>query len=191
VQSFHKQFPNIDIHLTNKPSEEVVKLLKDGLVDFSIVTMPLVDPNLEIQQLAWREDVIVCHPKHPLAQRARQGHADVLPAELVEYALLLLEEGSTSRGLLNQLFVENAITPHIMDLGSVEVIKRYVEIDMGISVVPKVSVKEEVKAGRLHAISVPWMPLRGIGLVLRRGGYLSPASQKFVAMLQSEIEAVL
>ena len=78
-----------------------------------------------------------------------------------------------------------------MDLGSFEVIKRYVEIDMGISVVPKVAVRAEVGAGRLCAISVSWLPLRGIGLVRRRGGYLSPASQRFVALLQDEITEVL
>ncbi len=189
VQSFRTQFPNIDIHLTNKPSDEVATLLKQGAVDFGIVTLPLVDPNLEIQPLAYREDVIICHPAHRLAQRACK--TDLLPTELGEYTLLLLEEGGTSRGLLNQLFVENAISPHVMDLGSIEVIKRYVEIDMGISVVPKVAVKEEVKAGRLHIISVPWLPLREIGLVLRRGGYLSPASHKFVAMLQGEIKSLL
>jgi DNA-binding transcriptional LysR family regulator len=191
VQTFRAQFPNIDIHLTNKPSEEVAHLLKEGLVDFGIVTLPLADPHLEIQRLAWREDVIICHPNHPLAKRTLADDTVVLPAEMGDYTLLLLEEGSTSRGLLNQFFAEKAISPHVMDLGSFEVIKRYVEIDMGISVVPRVAVVEEVAARRLHAISVPWLPLRGIGLVLRRGGYLSPASQKFVALLQSEIAAVL
>ena len=191
VQSFRALYPNIDIHLTNKPSEEVATLLKEGLVDFGIVTLPLVDPTLEIQRLAWREDVVICHPTHPLAKRSLAGEGELLPSALGDFPLLLLEEGSTSRGLLNQLFAEHALAPHVMDLGSFEVIKRYVEIDMGISVVPKVAVKEAVDAGRLHAISVSWLPLRGIGLVLRRGGYLSPASRKFVAMLQSEIEAVL
>ena len=42
VQTFRSQFPNIDIHLTNKPSGEVASLLKDGVVDFGIVTLPLV-----------------------------------------------------------------------------------------------------------------------------------------------------
>jgi DNA-binding transcriptional LysR family regulator len=188
VQSFRTQFPRIDIHLTNKPSDEVAELLKAGAVDFGIVTLPLIDPHLETLPLAQREDVIICHPSHPLAQGE---NVDLLPTQLGKYPLLLLEEGGTSRGLLNQLFVENAISPHVMDLGSIEVIKRYVEIDMGISVVPKVAVREEVKAGRLHTISVPWLPLREIGLVLRRGGYLSPASQQFVAMLQREIKAVV
>src|SRR5215217_5179182 len=59
VQRFRAQFPSIEIHLTNKPSEEVAVLLKEGLVDFGIVTLPLADPHLEIQRLAWREDVII------------------------------------------------------------------------------------------------------------------------------------
>lgn len=196
VQRFRTQFPQIDIHLTNKPSEEVAGLLKEGAVDFGIVTLPLADPHLEIQRLAWREDVVICHPEHPLgqglAQQVGAGDASsVLPSVLGLYPLLLLEEGSTSRGLLNQLFVEHEIAPHVMDLGSFEVIKRYVEIDMGIAVVPRVAVRDEVAAGRLCAISVPWLPLRGIGLVRRRGGYLSPASQRFVAMLQAEIAEVV
>lgn len=195
VRAFRTQYPNIDIHLTNKPSEEVAVLLKEGVVDFGIVTLPLGDPNLEIQRLAWREDVIICHPAHPLAHQSQNNDGmlppEISPAELARYTLLLLEEGSTSRGLLNQLFVELEISPHVMDLGSFEVIKRYVEIDMGISIVPKVAVQQEVAEGRLHAISVPWLPLRGIGLVLRRGGYLSPASRSFVTMLQSEMEEVL
>lgn len=191
IQAFRSQFPNIDIHLTNKPSEEVAELLKEGLVDFGIVTLPLADPNLEIQRLAWREDVIICHRNHPLVQRDLVGQAELPPEALGEYTLLLLEEGSTSRSLLNQLFVEKQIAPHVMDLGSIEVIKRYVEINLGISVVPKVAVMDEVQAGRLHAISVRWLPLRGIGLVLRRGGYLSPASRIFLTMLQAEIGDVI
>lgn len=191
IQAFRHQFPNIDIHLTNKPSGEVAALLKDGVVDFGIVTLPLVDANLETQRLAWREDVIICHPSHPLARRGQVEQAEVLPADLGDYTLLLLEEGSTSRNLLNQLFTEAEIAPQVMDLGSIEVIKRYVEINLGISIVPKVAVKEEVQAGRLHAISVPWLPLRAVGLILRRSGYLSPASRMFLTMLQSEIEEVL
>jgi DNA-binding transcriptional LysR family regulator len=143
---------------------------------------------LEIQRLAWREDVIICHPHHPLAER---GQAEVLPEVLGEHALLLLEEGSTSRSLLNQYFVEKQIAPQVMDLGSIEVIKRYVEINLGVSVVPKVAVMEEVQAGRLHAISVRWLPLRAVGLVLRRGGYLSPASRIFLTMLNAEISDVI
>ncbi|MCC6454926.1 MAG: LysR family transcriptional regulator [Caldilineaceae bacterium] len=191
VQTFRSQFPNIDIHLTNKPSGEVASLLKDGVVDFGIVTLPLVDANLETQRLAWREDVIICHPRHPLAERSQAEQGEVLPAALGEYMLLLLEEGSTSRSLLNQLFVETGIAPQVMDLGSIEVIKRYVEINLGISIVPKVAVMEEVQAGRLHAISVPWLPLRAVGLILRRGGYLSPASRMFLTMLQSELKDML
>jgi DNA-binding transcriptional LysR family regulator len=188
VQRFRTQFPHIDIHLTNKPSEEVAHLLKEGLVDFGIVTLPLADPHLEIERLAWREDVLICHPHHPLAARPAET---LQPSVLMEYPLLLLEEGSTSRELLNALLVEQQLAPQIMELGSFEVIKRYVEIDMGIGVVPRVAVNDEVQAGMLHAISVAWLPLRGIGLVLRRGGYLSPASKRFVALLQGEIAAVL
>lgn len=180
VQRFRTQYPAIEIHLTNLPSGEILAQLNEGLLDFGIVTLPARDPKLQIEHLLWREDLLICRPGHPLLTQAA-----VTLTDLVNYPLLLLEKSSTSRTLLDQLFTEAGSTPQVIDLGSIEVIKRYVEIDLGIALVPAFAVEGEVRSGRLAAVRLPWLPLRAVGLITRDTGYFSPASRAFLQLLRA------
>jgi DNA-binding transcriptional LysR family regulator len=185
VQVFRSRFPGIEIHLTNRTSNEIVTLLKEGLIDFGIVTLPVSDPQVAVEPLMWLEDVAICRRDHPLATQNT-----VSPADLAHYPLLLLERGSTSRSLLDQRFAAAGIAPEVIELGSIEVVKRYVAINLGISIVPKISVVGEVEAGLLQAIVLSWLPPRGVGLVQRRNGYISAAGQMFLSLLQNHVQTL-
>lgn len=180
VQAFRRQYPALEIHLTNLPSGEITTLLAEGTLDFGIITLLAPEARITVEHLLWREDLLIGHPTHPLlAQTA------VSLAELANYPLLLLEQGSTSRALLDELFVQAQLTPRVIDLGSIEVIKRYVEIDLGIAIVPAFAVEREVRAGQLRTLSLPWLPLRAVGLITRNTGYLAPASRQFLQLLRA------
>lgn len=180
VQGFRARYPAIEIHLTNLPSGEILAQLNEGLLDLGIITLPAHDPKLQIEHLLWREDRLICRPGHPLL-----AQAEVKLTDLMGYSLLLLEKGSTTRALLDQLFAAAQLSPQIIDLGSIEVIKRYVEIDLGIAIVPAFAVESEVGAGRLQTMPLPWLPLRAVGLITRNTGYFSPASRAFLQMLRA------
>ena len=64
-----------------------------------------------------------------------------------------------------------------------EVVKRYVELGLGISIVPMINVQHEVRSGRLVARSLPWIPRNVVGVVQRKSAYLSPAANEFVRRL--------
>ncbi|MFZ4660338.1 MAG: LysR family transcriptional regulator [Caldilineaceae bacterium] len=179
VQAFRRQHPAVEIHLTNRPSREVATLLLEGALDFGIISLPVNEPLLESEFLCERAEVAVCAPDHPLAA---QSQATL--AELAAYPLLLLEKGTTSRALFEQRLVQSGLTPQITDLGSIEVMKRYAEIGLGIAVVPAMAVVAETQSGRLHALTLPWFPVRGVGLVRRRHSYVAPAEQAFLELLQ-------
>jgi DNA-binding transcriptional LysR family regulator len=96
-------------------------------------------------------------------------------ADIAQYPLLLLDRGSNSRILLDQLLARTGLIPQVvMELGSIEVIKRFVEIDLGISIIPGFTAEAEIRAGRLYPIRLSWLPNRAVGIVQRRKGYLSP-----------------
>jgi DNA-binding transcriptional LysR family regulator len=78
----------------------------------------------------------------------------------------------------------------VMELGSVEVIKRYVEVGLGVSIIPGFTAEAEIKAGRLYAIRLEWLPSRAVGVVQRRKGYLSPAAQMFLKLLKNHVPEV-
>ena len=178
VQAFRQRYPGVAIHLTNRPSAEVVTLLRAGAIDFGLVTLPVFEPDLESEMLWERREVAVCSPHHPLA-----GQTQVTLAELTTHQLLLLEQGTTSRCLLDLLLVQAGLMPQITALGSIEVLKRYAEIDLGVAIVPEMSVGQEVTAGRLHLLHLPWLPTRAMGLVRRRHRQPTAAESAFLELL--------
>jgi DNA-binding transcriptional LysR family regulator len=183
VQRFCSEFPSVELHLTNSHSAQVVEWVVEGRADFGLVTLPVLHTAIESRPLFRREDVLVCGPDHPLC-----GQETIMPQDLVLHPLLLLDKGSVSRVLLDQALAEAGLLPQmVMEVGSIEVIKRYVEIGLGISIIPRFTAEAEIEAQRLHAIAVDWLPDRFVGVIQRCRGYLSPAAQMFLNLLDGHV----
>ncbi len=186
VKAFREAYPGIEIRLTDRMSPEVVRLVLEGAVDFGLATLPVTEPRVETDPLFLREDVAICAPGHPLGKRD-----SVVLEDLGAYPMLALEQGSTSRGLMDRMFVEAEVVPEVaMELGSIEVVKRFVEIGLGVALVPEVAVREEVRAKRLTVVRVRGMPARQVGVVRRVGGHVSPAVQAFLGFLRDHLSDV-
>jgi DNA-binding transcriptional LysR family regulator len=186
LQFFQQRFPGVALHFVNRESAVVVDLVASGAVDFGLATLPVSDPKIKAESLFWREDVAICHPDHPLAET----HSVSLEM-LADYPLLLLESSSHSRLLLEQLMAKAGVVPaKLMELGSLEVIKRLVVLNMGISILPAYAAEAELKAGLLRAIRLPWLPTRTVGIIQRRQGFLSPAGQMFLNLLKNHVPNV-
>jgi DNA-binding transcriptional LysR family regulator len=72
-----------------------------------------------------------------------------------------------------------------MDLGSIEVIKRYVELGLGISIVTGICL-----TGRESLVAVPfhrYFPRRTYGIVLRKGKILPPPAARFIALIEEHV----
>jgi len=191
MQAYRERHPRIDIHLMNRPSQEIVARLQEGAIDFGIVTLPVQGQGVETSYLCDRQDVAVCAPAHPLAHRETENAeltvAELTVTELIAHQLLLLERGTTSRSFLDQLFAQAGVVPQAMELGSIEVLKQYAAINLGVAVVPEMSIREEVSADRLRVFRLPWVPPRAIGLVTRRNSYETPAVAAFLELLTAMI----
>lgn len=186
IQFFHEKFPGVELQFVNRQSAEVVSLVAAGAIDFGLVTLPVLEPKVETEPLFWREDVAICPPAHPLAEVS-----SVSLAMLAEYPLLLLEKSSHSRVLLEQMLAKTGVMPErVLELGSVEVIKRFAALKLGVSIIPAYTVETEMKAGQLYAIRLPWLPTRSVGVVQRRGRFLSPAGQMFLKLLKNHVPNV-
>lgn len=187
VEAFRLAYPGIEIQLTDRMSPEVARLVVDGVVDFGIATLPVSDTRLDTRPLFQRMDVVIAQHGHPLGARSRLSLAHV-----AEEPLLALERGSTSRSLTDRMFLEAGLQPRIaMELGSIEVIKKFVAIGLGIAVIPEVAARAEVEAGLLCQLRVRGLPLREVGVVTRTGGHLSPSAETFLTYLLAQYEADL
>jgi len=177
---FRREHPAVEVRLINRPSPEAAGLVAGYEADLGIVTLPLEHAGLKTRRLILREDVAVCEPEHPLARRRRIRFEDLLP-----YPLLLLDRGSNTRAYIDQRLAQAGREARIiMETGSIEVIKRLVRLGFGVSLVPRVSVQEEVIAGHLAAIRVFRRDeCRHLGLITPHRTVPSPAAEAFTAML--------
>lgn len=175
IAAFRARYPRVDLRLDNRPSPVTAERVAERAVDVGVVTLPLPSdlrvagrPLLErvtVEPLCPQPEVAICPPGHPLAARRR-----VTLSALARHPLLLLDRSTSARALLDADFARLGLSPTVaMEMSSVEVQKRLVELGLGVSIVPALAVEREVKAGVLAAV-----PLAGLSFT-RRIGLLLPA----------------
>ena len=183
VKEFREAYPGVELRLTDRMSAEVVRLVLEGGVDFGLATLPVAESWVKTDFLFVRDDVVICPVDHPLTHLK-----DVSLQQVTDYPMLMLEQGSTSRALLDRVLHEAGLTAQVaMELGSIEVMKRFVEIGLGVALVPEVAVREEVLADKIAAVRVGDLPAREVGLVQRRNGHLSRAAEVFLEYLEVHV----
>jgi DNA-binding transcriptional LysR family regulator len=183
LRLFCAQYPQVRVDIRNKMSSQVLQLVLDREVDVGIATLPMAHRQVMTETLWHREEVVICPVDHPLSRAAVVSLAQVSP-----YPLLALSPGSTSRQLLDLAFQHAGVPMQVaMNLGSIEVIKRFVEIGLGVAIVPRVAVAEEVQQGRLAARPVEELPARQIGVVERKDTRRSPPAVAFLHLLRAHL----
>lgn len=184
LQQYRRQHPGIEVVVRNATSPQTVEAVCTHEVDLGIVTLAALKPELEAIPLFSRHDVLICPPHHPLAHRA-----SVLLKDLEHYPLIVLDQRCASRRLLDTQCARARVRlPIAMELSSIEVVKRFVRIEAGLSIVPAVAVAEDVRSGTLAAVRIDDLqhqPVVRMGVIYKKGRYLSRAAQSFVAALQA------
>ena len=183
LDRFRNAYPKVEVVVLNKTSTEVNELVLDDAVDFGLVTLPAGHRDLGVEPLFTRRDAVICRPDHPLACRQ-----SVSLKTIAAHPILALEHGSMTRSVMEEAFEQAGQEMHVtMNLGSVEVIKRFVEIGFGIAMVPGVSVVRELEEGNLAAVPIRGMKPREIGLVFRRSRSRSTAATTLIAIAKEQL----
>jgi DNA-binding transcriptional LysR family regulator len=182
---FRAQYPDIELALDNRPSPALAERVAARSLDLAVVSLPLpanlgvagkkASELLHIEPLGPQRDVLIVPPDHAL-----RGES-VRLAELANHPLVLLDRTTSTRALLDARFRELGITPRVtMEMSSVEVLKRLVELGFGLSVVPEVAARRELAQRSLRALHVRGLGRdRKLGLVVPRTGALSHAARAF------------
>jgi DNA-binding transcriptional LysR family regulator len=191
------QHPGIELSLLNRPSPVIAAAVAERAVDLGITALPLpvglrlglrpAAELLRIEPLLAQRDVLIAPRDHPLA-----AHKRVSLSTLGTVPLLLLEQGTAARATLDHALLELAVVPQVvMEMGSVEVLKRLVELGFGCSVVPAHAVAPEREQGTLAVIALSGMPARSIGLLTPTVGPLSPAARAMIELARRVLKGRL
>lgn len=179
LKELRKQHPAAEIAVTSGTSEVLVDQILAGEVDVAFVSLPVDERGIKTERLSDDQLVAIASPRHKLAKQ-RTISAYTLAGE----RLILGERGGNTRRLIDQFFAQAGATLRVaMELSRQQAIKRMVEEDMGVGIVPLQSVREEVEKGKLirwwiEGAQINWE----LGIAQLSNGYDSPIMQKFVAL---------
>lgn len=181
IKDFLQKFPDVNVRVEYRRSNLVYEDVLHNSVDLGLIAYPAKMRQLEIIPFSEDELVLICSPNHALAKKRKIGFGDLKECRLVGF-----ESDIPTRKATDQLFRDGEIdaTPH-MEFDNIETVKRAVEIDAGISVVPSATVRQEVSQGLLKSLPLPGdKPLkRPLAIIHRKGRVLTPAMKKFITML--------
>ena len=176
------QHPGAEIGVTSGTSEVLVDQILAGDIDIAFVSLPVDVRGIKTERLSEDQLVAIASPKHKLAKQ-RTISAYTLAGE----RLILGERGGNTRRLIDQFFAQAGVTLHVaMELSRQQAIRRMVEADMGVGIVPLQSVIDEVENGKLvrwwiEGAQINWE----LGIAQLTGGYESPIMQTFIRLSRS------
>ena len=185
VQQFTQQHPKANVRLEYHHPDKVCELVDNDQVDFGLVSYAKSTRTLKAQP--WRNEsvVLACSPDHPYAQE------ESLPLEALDgQKLVAFDGGLKIRRELDKALAAAEVEPDVvMEFDNIENIKRAVEINAGVSLLPEPTIVREVADGSLTAIKVKGAELaRPLAIVRRKGVELGKTARRFVELLQRENE---
>ena len=182
LEEFHNQYPNIKLKIVNKTTLELCPVLKSGEIDIAICNFPIEDSSLEVRKCIDVQDVFVYGEdyKEKLSKPLNLKN-------IVNFPLILLDSKSNSRQYVERYMLSKGvkITPEI-ELGSHDLLLEFAKINLGIACVVKEFSKEYLEKGILNQVQlIEEIPKRSIGYCFLKSVSLSPASTRFIEILES------
>src|SRR5688500_7603734 len=183
LKKFLKTFPTVNVHVEYRRANQVYEDVLGNVVDLGLVAYPTKDPKLEVIPL--RNDILVlaCHPSHPLAK-----FKTVKLQQLAGQKFIGFEPDIPTRKAIDKILKEEQIeVQHVMEFDNIETVKRAVEIEAGISIVPQQTITQEVAKQTLAEVRIEGIELyRPLAAIYKKNKVLSPAMRQFLHILKGE-----
>ena len=183
IQQFISQYPRANVRLEYQHPHRVYEAIEKDQADLGLVSYPRSSRSIEAA--SWREEpmVLVCHPRHRLAGKATIDWTDLSGERMVGF-----DQELTIRREIDRILQLHRVEVRVdMEFDNIETMKRAVEIDAGVAILPEPTVARELAAGELAVARLPSDELiRPIGIVYRRGKELGATARRFMELIQSE-----
>ena len=174
VRRFIAEYPGIDVKLHNVTGRDGMAMMRADQVDLAIGSMLELPDDINYKAVVTYGPTLITPLDHPLANRK-----EIRLEEISPYGLILPPRHLSTWRLVDLVFSQHNVPYHVsLEAGGWEIIKKYVELGMGISIVTSVCLTGKEK---LAAIPLDnYFPKRSYGIVLRKNKFLSPQAQRFI-----------
>jgi len=181
LKEFAGRYPGIELRLVTQISRQVLELIEADQVDLGIVGLPVDIARVHVRARFQHPFVVVFPPGHRF-----DGRSWLRPEELRGHPLVHLRRDTFTRIWIDRILAPFGLEAQVrMEVSTIEVIKKLVEVGLGLSILPRVAIAEELRFGRLRAARLRGVELtRELGLVHREGKYFSRAVETMAEALE-------
>jgi DNA-binding transcriptional LysR family regulator len=181
ILAFREKHPEVKVEIFRQLSERLPRDVLDRNVDFGVLAFEPIDRDLESFCVLRDELVLILNPEHRLAKCE-----SVKVEELGNESFVAHNVRTGSRNKVTEIFAEHHTPLNItLELATIETIKRFVQMNIGLAFVPRMCVQEELERGKLATVRVEDLNYyRTLWVTCRRNATLSHAAEEFLKVLR-------
>ncbi len=183
VREFREQHAQVRLQLANVTGKDGLALLRSDQADLAVGSMLDVPHDLSYEPVYWFDPMLILPLNHPLAEKT-----DITLKDLSPYGLILPPQRLTTYRMVDLVFQQAQVPYSVaIEVGGWEVIKQYVAMGLGISIVTGICINETDR-DRLAVHNMRrFFPQRSYGVVMRKGKYLSPQARAFIDLVKPDL----
>ncbi len=183
VRVFTTLHPHIHLTIKSARRTQIMHMIADGDADIGIIQHYDRDESFQFEGLFVYERVLITPSSHPLAKEPVESIE-----QIAQYPLIMMSEGTHTRDLLESEFKRRGISYEIVvDLDSMDMIKRYVALGLGISVGPRLAIDPEDN-DNLGVVSLAHiLPVEQGGIVTLKGKQISKPAERFISVMKDTL----
>lgn len=180
VRRYRELYPAVQLQLANVTGKDGLALLRSDSADFAVGSMLEVPADIVWAPVRHYDPMLIAPLDHPLASKPRITLDDLSP-----YGLILPPQRLSTHRLVDLVFQQRQVPYQVaIEMGGWDVIKEYVAMGLGISIVTGICITEADRARLAIHNMRQYFPQRSYGVVMRKGKLLSPEAQAFVDLIR-------
>ena len=183
VKKFMVSYPKVNVHIEYLSASRIYELVLAGDIDVGLVAVPKRDKRLKVYDFEDEPLVLACSPKHSLAG---ESQVDIHKVQFERF--IGFEEDVPTRALIDSILQRyDIVVRPVMEFDNIETIKRAVEINSGVSILPQTAILQELADGTIKAIAFSNESfVRPTGIIVRKDRVFSQAGRYFIELLRKK-----
>jgi DNA-binding transcriptional LysR family regulator len=182
LKKYLKAYPTVNVHVEYRHAHEIYEDVVGNVVDLGLVAYPQRGPHWEVIPLRKEPLVLICHPQHPLAKLKSLRLAQLQGQNFIGFAANI-----PTRRAIDRLLKDAKVSVNmVMEFDNIETVKRAVEIEAGVAIVPHPTVVQELNKKTLAEVALEGSGdfNRLLAAIMKKHKVLSPALKQFLALLK-------
>lgn len=183
---FRDRHPRVKLIFRPGSCVELRRAVLDGTLDVAItMEQEAATSGMQVRDLGREPILVLARPDHPLV-----GCPRVTPADLAGEVVLHTESSCSYRQMFDRTLVEAGVRPEVaIEFASLEAIKQGAMAGLGLAVLPRLAVEQELAQGKLAALAFDPGIAAETQLTWHKDKWLSPALQAFMALVEESLRA--